>query len=122
MPNPYRRALTLKVLLPLAGTAISIAIPILYSLAFNPASTYYERRIGLFVFVAPFGYALGTAAYLLYRGLALPGQLRRHGIACLRCAYSLRSLPRTGQCPECGLHYERSEIIKTWRDVIRGRR
>lgn len=121
MQSLYRQALTLKVLLPAAGALVSVAIPILLTLAMQPSEAITERRIGLFVFVAPFGYALGSGAYFWYRTFALPQQLGRSGIACLQCGYPLRPLPRTGHCPECGVRYERGAIVEIWRQIIRGR-
>lgn len=121
MPNLYRRALTIKVLLPVAGALVSIGIPILFSLVTNPASAVTERRIGLLVFVAPLGYALGSGAYILYRSWALRRHVRRGAAACLGCGYALRMRARAGQCPECGRHYDRPATFAAWRELLGGR-
>lgn len=40
---------------------------------------------------------------------------------CLFCWYDLSRLAPVGQCPECGSHYERPHVERSWRWAYRGR-
>jgi len=38
---------------------------------------------------------------------------------CLRCGYDLSGLPDEHACAECGLHYERSDLVAAWHVYLR---
>jgi hypothetical protein len=114
----YRRSLFMKVLLPLMGALVGVAIPIIHGWATQPSAAITERRIGLFVFVAVIGYVAGSAICVLYHAIVLRRYLRQSGVACLRCGYSLETLPRAGTCPECGATYDRATTVQAWKDLI----
>ena len=122
MASLYRQSLLLKVLLPLLGALLAVAIPILHSWATQPSADIPERRIGLLVFLAVIGFIIGSGFYLLYRVTVLPRQFRKTGVACLRCGYALRALPRSGECPECGVHYDRAATFQVWREHLSSHR
>lgn len=50
-----------------------------------------------------------------FRRKLVRGFLRPHaGFVCPRCLYPLRKLPDVGVCPECGLTYNRAEVVAMW--------
>ncbi|MFI4915537.1 MAG: hypothetical protein ACIAS6_03385 [Phycisphaerales bacterium JB060] len=41
------------------------------------------------------------------------------GQLCPHCMYDLTSSPAIGQCPECGAHYTKEDIVRQWRTADR---
>lgn len=43
--------------------------------------------------------------------------IRARGHLCVRCAYVVDGLGSSGQCPECGLAFERTRTVNAWIDA-----
>lgn len=117
----YRRALFMKVVLPIGGSIGLVCLTLVHRFMASNPPALTERRIMQLLFMAVMGYLIGAGLFLLYRTKLLRRKLRKGGLTCLGCGYPLRTLPRAGQCPECGRHYVRTEVTQTWRELAGGR-
>lgn len=119
--NFYRRALFVKVMLPLAALGTGIALALVHRFFFYSPPRFTERSIGEILVMAVIGFLIGAGLSVMYLHFLPPRQLRRQGLGCLRCGYPLRTLPGAGHCPECGRRYVRADVAQTWRQLIIGR-
>lgn len=41
------------------------------------------------------------------------------GLVCTECLYDISTLPASGNCPECGTRYTKTDVIRQWRNADR---
>jgi len=74
-----------------------------------------RTQSGFLAIVPSLALGLGCAAYSAVLRRRDQRELERAGYrVCLRCRYSLATLPDAGVCPECGAAYEHGNLKTVW--------
>lgn len=75
-----------------------------------------------FVFVGSLiGLLLGAVLYSIGQRLTRRALTAAEFRACPRCGYTLRGLPRSGTCPECGDLYTPDGLRAAWSKLLERR-